>query len=112
MWSRLAEGIATLAAAFAPETVIVRLSDFKSNEYANLIGGEQYEPHEENPMMASAAPLVTSSPSFRACFALECRAVKHVREEHGPDEVEVMIPFVRTCLRRPQSDRDCSRRMA
>ena len=93
---RLAEGIATLSAAFAPETVIVRLSDFKSNEYANLIGGEQYEPHEENPMIGFRGASRYIDPSFSDCFALECRAVKKVREEMGLTNCWVMIPFVRT----------------
>ena len=93
---RLAEGIATLSAAFAPETVIVRLSDFKSNEYANLIGGEQYEPHEENPMIGFRGASRYIDPSFSDCFALECRAVKKVREEMGLTNCWIMIPFVRT----------------
>lgn len=93
---RLAEGIATLSAAFAPETVIVRLSDFKSNEYANLIGGQQYEPHEENPMIGFRGASRYISDSFRDCFALECRAVKKVREEMGLSNCWIMIPFVRT----------------
>ncbi len=93
---RLAEGIATLSAAFAPETVIVRLSDFKSNEYANLIGGEQYEPHEENPMIGFRGASRYIDPSFSDCFALECRAVKKVREDMGLTNCWVMIPFVRT----------------
>jgi len=93
---RLAEGIATLSAAFAPETVIVRLSDFKSNEYANLIGGEQYEPHEENPMIGFRGASRYIDPSFSDCFTLECRAVKKVREEMGLTNCWVMIPFVRT----------------
>jgi pyruvate,water dikinase len=93
---RLAEGIATLSAAFAPETVIVRLSDFKSNEYANLIAGQQYEPHEENPMIGFRGASRYIDPSFRDCFALECRAVKKVREEMGLTNCWIMIPFVRT----------------
>jgi pyruvate,water dikinase len=93
---RLAEGIATLSAAFAPETVIVRLSDFKSNEYANLIGGEQYEPHEENPMIGFRGASRYIDPSFSDCFALECHAVKKVREEMGLTNCWIMIPFVRT----------------
>jgi pyruvate,water dikinase len=93
---RLAEGIATLSAAFAPETVIVRLSDFKSNEYANLIGGEQYEPHEENPMIGFRGASRYIDPSFSDCFALECRAVKKVREDMGLTNCWIMIPFVRT----------------
>lgn len=93
---RLAEGIATLTAAFAPETVIVRLSDFKSNEYANLIAGKQYEPHEENPMIGFRGASRYIDPSFSDCFALECRAVKKVREEMGLSNCWIMIPFVRT----------------
>lgn len=93
---RLAEGIATLSAAFAPETVIVRLSDFKSNEYANLIGGLQYEPHEENPMIGFRGASRYIDPSFRDSFELECRAVKKVRETMGLTNCWIMIPFVRT----------------
>ncbi len=93
---RLAEGIATLTAAFAPETVIVRLSDFKSNEYANLIAGQQYEPHEENPMIGFRGASRYIDPSFRDCFDLECRAVKKVRETMGLTNCWIMIPFVRT----------------
>ena len=93
---RLAEGIATIAAAFAPEPVIVRTSDFKSNEYANLVGGRQYEPHEENPMLGFRGASRYIDPSFRDCFELECRAVKKVREAMGLANVQVMIPFVRT----------------
>ncbi|NNF51854.1 MAG: phosphoenolpyruvate synthase [Gammaproteobacteria bacterium] len=94
--SRLAEGIATIAAAFHPEPVIVRLSDFKSNEYANLIAGKQYEPHEENPMLGFRGASRYVSESFRECFELECRAMKYVRDEMGLSNVELMIPFVRT----------------
>jgi pyruvate, water dikinase len=93
---RLAEGIATLTAAFAPNPVIVRLSDFKSNEYANLIGGSRYEPHEENPMIGFRGASRYVDPSFRDCFALECRAMKRVRDEMGLTNAWVMIPFVRT----------------
>lgn len=93
---RLKEGIATIAAAFYPKPVIVRLSDFKSNEYANLAGGQHYEPHEENPMLGFRGASRYVSPDFADCFALECRAVRRVREEMGLDNVEVMIPFVRT----------------
>jgi pyruvate,water dikinase len=93
---RLAEGMATLTAAFAPFPVIVRLSDFKSNEYANLIGGSQYEPHEENPMIGFRGASRYVDPSFAECFALECRAVKKVRDEMGLVNCWVMIPFVRT----------------
>ena len=93
---KLAEGIATLAAAFYPKKVIVRMSDFKSNEYANLIGGQAYEPHEENPMIGFRGAARYVSESFRDCFDLECRAMKKVRDEMGLTNVEVMIPFVRT----------------
>ena len=93
---RLAEGIATLSAAFAPQTVIVRLSDFKSNEYAGLVGGAQYEPHEENPMIGFRGASRYVDPSFADCFALECRAVRKVRDEMGLTNCWIMIPFVRT----------------
>lgn len=93
---RLKEGIATIAAAFYPKPVIVRLSDFKSNEYANLMGGAQFEPHEENPMLGFRGASRYVSPAFADCFALECIAVKRVREDMGLTNVEVMIPFVRT----------------
>ena len=93
---KLCEGIATIAAAFAPEPVIVRLSDFKSNEYANLIGGRQYEPHEENPMLGFRGASRYVDETFRPCFELECRALKRVREEMGLSNVQVMVPFVRT----------------
>jgi pyruvate,water dikinase len=93
---RLTEGIATIAAAFAPEPVIVRLSDFKSNEYANLLGGDRYEPHEENPMLGFRGASRYVSEDFRDCFDLECRAVRRVRDDMGLTNVQVMIPFVRT----------------
>ncbi|ETS30489.1 phosphoenolpyruvate synthase [Photorhabdus khanii NC19] len=93
---RLTEGIATLAAAFWPKRVIVRLSDFKSNEYANLVGGDIYEPDEENPMLGFRGAGRYVSDSFRGCFALECEAVKRVRNDMGLTNVEIMIPFVRT----------------
>ncbi|HVC28025.1 MAG TPA: phosphoenolpyruvate synthase [Gammaproteobacteria bacterium] len=93
---RLAEGIATIAAAFAPEPVIVRTSDFKSNEYANLIGGRQYEPHEENPMLGFRGASRYIAEGFRDCFELECQALRKVRDDMGLDNVQVMIPFVRT----------------
>ncbi len=93
---RLAEGIAQIAAAFAPEPVIVRLSDFKSNEYANLLGGRAYEPHEENPMLGFRGASRYVDESFRPCFELECRALRRVREEMGLTNVWVMVPFVRT----------------
>lgn len=92
----LAEGISTLAAAFAPNPVIVRLSDFKSNEYANLLGGERYEPKEENPMIGYRGTSRYLSDEFEACFELECRALRYVREEMGLTNVWVMVPFVRT----------------
>jgi pyruvate,water dikinase len=94
--NRLAEGIATITAAFAPNPVIVRLSDFKSNEYANLIGGAKYEPHEENPMIGFRGASRYVDPSFKPAFELECRAMKKVREEMGLTNAWVMIPFVRT----------------
>ena len=93
---RLAEGIATLAAAFAPEPVIVRMSDFKSNEYANLIAGPRYEPHEENPMIGFRGAGRYIAPDFKACFEMECEALRYVRETMGLDNVQIMIPFVRT----------------
>jgi pyruvate,water dikinase len=95
---KLAEGIAQIAAAFAPEPVIVRLSDFKSNEYANLIGGKNYEPHEENPMLGFRGASRYIDKVFRPCFELECRALKRVREEMGLTNVQIMVPFVRTLL--------------
>ena len=94
--TRLAEGVATIAAAFAPKPVIVRLSDFKSNEYANLVGGSRYEPDEENPMLGFRGASRFVSESFRDCFELECRALRKVREDMGLDNVWAMIPFVRT----------------
>jgi len=93
---KLCEGIGTIAAAFAPEPVIVRLSDFKSNEYANLIGGRQYEPSEENPMLGFRGASRYVDETFRPCFELECRALKRVREQMGLKNVWVMVPFVRT----------------
>ncbi len=93
---KLCEGVGTIAAAFAPEPVIVRLSDFKSNEYANLIGGRQYEPHEENPMLGFRGASRYVDEAFRPCFELECRALKRVREQMGLSNVQVMVPFVRT----------------
>lgn len=94
--AKLAEGISTLGAAFSPERVIVRMSDFKSNEYANLIGGRQYEPHEENPMLGFRGASRYISEDFRDCFAMECEAIKRVRNEMGLTNIEIMIPFVRT----------------
>src|SRR5581483_258601 len=93
---RLAEGIATITAAFAPNPVIVRLSDFKSNEYANLLGGSRYEPHEENPMIGFRGASRYVDPTFKDAFALECRAMKKVRDTMGLTNAWVMIPFVRT----------------
>ena len=94
--TRLTEGIATIAAAFAPHSVIVRMSDFKSNEYANLVGGQRYEPHEENPMLGFRGASRYIADSFRPCFAMECEALKRVRDQMGLTNVEVMVPFVRT----------------
>jgi pyruvate,water dikinase len=93
---KLAEGIATIAAPFGPNPVIVRLSDFKSNEYANLIGGERYEPDEENPMIGWRGASRYVDENFQPAFELECRAMKKVREEMGLDHVWAMVPFVRT----------------
>lgn len=93
---RLAEGIATLAAAFNPKPVIVRLSDFKSNEYANLIGGDQYEPDEENPMLGFRGASRYLDDSFVDCFEMECEALKYIREQMGLENVWAMVPFVRT----------------
>lgn len=93
---KLVEGIATLAVAFKDQPVIVRMSDFKSNEYANLIGGKLYEPPEENPMLGFRGASRYVSENFRDCFELECRALKRVRDEMGLTNVEIMIPFVRT----------------
>ncbi|MCH8491924.1 MAG: phosphoenolpyruvate synthase [Idiomarina sp.] len=93
---RLVEGIATIGASFAPERVIVRMSDFKTNEYANLIGGRQYEPEEENPMLGFRGAARYLAPDFTECFALECEAIKRVRNDMGLTNVEIMIPFVRT----------------
>ena len=93
---RVAEGVSMIAAAFAPEPVIVRLSDFKSNEYANLIGGDRYEPREENPMIGYRGAARYISPGFRECFDMECEALRFVREEMGLANLQVMVPFVRT----------------
>ncbi len=93
---KLVEGVSTIAAAFAPEKVIVRLSDFKSNEYFNLLGGHLYEPHEENPMLGFRGASRYISEDFQDCFELECRAMKRVRDEMGLANVELMVPFVRT----------------
>jgi pyruvate,water dikinase len=93
---KLTEGIATLAAAFSPHPVIVRLSDFKSNEYSHLLGGDRYEPHEDNPMIGFRGAARYISDSFRECFELECQALRKVRNEMGLSNIEVMVPFVRT----------------
>jgi pyruvate,water dikinase len=93
---KLAEGVSSIAAAFAPHPVIVRMSDFKSNEYANLIGGEKYEPQEENPMLGFRGAARYVAESFRPCFELECEAIRKVRNDMGLRNVQVMIPFVRT----------------
>jgi pyruvate,water dikinase len=93
---RVAEGVSTLAAAFAPKPVIVRMSDFKTNEYANLLGGERYEPDEENPMLGYRGASRYLSADFADCFAMECAALKYVRDEMGLTNVKIMIPFVRT----------------
>ncbi|MEM7358981.1 MAG: phosphoenolpyruvate synthase [Pseudomonadota bacterium] len=93
---KLAEGIATLGSAFSPKRVIVRLSDFKSNEYAHMVGGHDYEPDEENPMLGFRGASRYIAPSMQDCFEMECRAVKYVRDEMGLTNVEIMIPFVRT----------------
>jgi pyruvate,water dikinase len=93
---KLVEGISTLAAAFAEKPVIVRMSDFKSNEYANLIGGKLYEPEEENPMLGFRGASRYVSDNFRDCFELECRALKKARDEMGLTNIQIMIPFVRT----------------
>ena len=93
---KLTEGVATLGAAFWPKPVIVRLSDFKSNEYSSLTGGARYEPHEENPMLGFRGASRYIAPSFRDCFELECRAMRKVRDEMGLTNVEIMVPFIRT----------------
>ncbi|MFB1034843.1 MAG: phosphoenolpyruvate synthase, partial [Sinobacterium sp.] len=93
---KLVEGISTIASAFSPEKVIVRMSDFKSNEYFNLVGGYQYEPDEENPMLGFRGASRYISDDFRECFALECEAIKRVRNKMDLTNVEIMIPFVRT----------------
>ncbi|MBP6344969.1 phosphoenolpyruvate synthase [Neisseriaceae bacterium CLB008] len=93
---KITEGVSTLAASVYPRKVIVRMSDFKSNEYANLIGGAAYEPHEENPMLGFRGAARYVSEDFKDCFALECQALKRVRDEMGLTNVEIMIPFVRT----------------
>jgi len=99
---KLVEGVSTIAAAFYPKPVIVRLSDFKSNEYKKLIGGSRYEPDEENPMLGFRGASRYVSEDFGEAFALECAAMKRVREDMGLDNVEIMVPFVRTI---PQAKR-------
>ena len=94
--NKLIEGIATIATAFKDKPVIVRMSDFKSNEYANLIGGKLYEPNEENPMLGFRGASRYISDNFRDCFELECAALKYVRDTMGLANVKIMIPFVRT----------------
>ena len=94
--SKIVEGVATIAAAFWPKKVIVRLSDFKSNEYSNLVGGARFEPHEENPMLGFRGASRYIAPEFYDCFQLECEALKHVRDVMGFTNVEIMVPFVRT----------------
>ncbi|HVO88769.1 MAG TPA: phosphoenolpyruvate synthase [Casimicrobiaceae bacterium] len=94
--SKIAEGVATIAAAFHPKKVIVRMSDFKSNEYSNLLGGDRYEPHEENPMLGFRGASRYIAPEFYDCFTLECQALKRVRDDMGFTNVEIMVPFVRT----------------
>jgi len=94
--AKITEGVATIAAAFWPKKVIVRLSDFKSNEYSNLIGGARFEPHEENPMLGFRGASRYIAPEFYDCFQLECQALKRVRDEMGFTNVEIMVPFVRT----------------
>ena len=93
---KLAEGVATLGCAFSPKRVIVRLSDFKSNEYAHMVGGHDYEPDEENPMLGFRGASRYIAPSMQDCFEMECKAIKYVRDEMGLTNVEIMIPFVRT----------------
>ena len=94
--SKLAEGISTIAAAFYPKPVIVRLSDFKSNEYANLLGGDAFEPDEENPMLGFRGASRYLNPLFQPCFKMECDAILKAREAMGLDNIQIMIPFVRT----------------
>ena len=92
----LAQGIATIAAAFYPKPVIVRLSDFKTNEYRNLIGGSYFEPHEENPMIGFRGAIRYYTDRYKDAFALECAALKKVREQMGLTNIKIMVPFVRT----------------
>ncbi len=102
---KLAEGIAKIAAAFYPKPVIVRMSDFKSNEYARLIGGEEYEPHEENPMLGFRGASRYYDDRYKAGFRLECLAMQRVREDMGLTNVKAMIPFVPHGRRRRKSHR-------
>jgi pyruvate,water dikinase len=99
---KLAEGMATIAAAFSPKSVIVRLSDFKSNEYRKLVGGARYEPEEENPMLGFRGASRYLAGEFAECFRMECEAIKKVRDEMGLTNMEIMVPFVRTV---PQAKR-------
>ena len=101
-----------IGAAFAPHPVIVRMSDFKSNEYANLVGGELYEPHEENPMIGYRGASRYLSPDFADCFAMECEALRYVRDEMGLTNVKIMIPFVRTLTEAEGRDRAAGRARA
>jgi len=94
--NKLVEGISTIAAAFSPKQVIVRMSDFKSNEYANMVGGKRYEPEEENPMIGFRGASRYIAEDFRDCFELECQALKIVRDEMGLTNLTIMVPFVRT----------------
>src|SRR5258705_2224894 len=94
--AKIKEGVATIAAAFAPKPVIVRLSDFKSNEYSNLLGGQLHEPDEENPMLGFRGASRYVSEDFYECFQMECAALKRVRDEMGLTNLEIMVPFVRT----------------
>jgi pyruvate, water dikinase len=93
---KVMEGVSTIAAAFQPHPVILRMSDFKSNEYANLVGGEHYEPHEENPMIGFRGAARYLDPTFRVCFEMECEAIRRVRNDMGLTNIELMVPFVRT----------------
>jgi pyruvate,water dikinase len=93
---KLSEGVATIAAAFSPRPVIVRLSDFKTNEYADLLGGSLYEPHEQNPMLGWRGAARYTTPAFEECFRMECEALRFVREEMGFTNLKIMVPFVRT----------------
>ena len=100
--SKIAEGVATIAAAFWPKKVIVRLSDFKSNEYSNLVGGQRYEPHEENPMLGFRGASRYIAPEFHDCFALECAAMKRVRDDDGPHQRRADDPVRAHASRKPR----------